>query len=246
MYTLRRQNSLQGGYGNGAVQGAVLSELSAVPAPSQPDVSLGLIDFDGKGTAYATLDDNNFGTLTQNKFTATYSVDSTGRTTFTGWQGPANPFMYLWSFEDGFMLGQDSGVTFGEIEFQNIQSMNHTPSNADFTGAYSGGTLAPVAGSQTVEVDTDNADGAGNLTGTYDISGGGSPPKQGLNLTATYNLDTNCPATNTYGYTTCGRFPLLDSNKNQIGIGYLVNIFGPNRVLILTTTPQPVINAIQK
>jgi hypothetical protein len=206
-----------------------------------------LVDYDGKGTAYATLNDNNNGTLAENKFTATYSVDTTGRTTFTGWPGSVNPVMYLWSFEDGFVLGTDAAVTYGEMEYQNIQTSTHNPTNADFTGAYSGGTLAPVVASQTVEADTDKADGAGNLTGTYDISGGGNPPQQGLTLNSTYNLDTNCLTVNTYGYTTCGRFPLLDSNQNQIGIGYLVNIFNGNRVVILTTdTPQPVINALQK
>jgi hypothetical protein len=247
LYTFRKQNSLQGGYTNAAVEGAVLSELSAVPSPSAPDVSLGLLDFDGKGTAYATIDDNSGGTVNQNKFTANYTVDSTGRMTFTGWGGSANPVMYLWSFESGFVMGQDPAVTYGEIEFQNVQTNTHNPANADFTGAYSGGSLAPVLPSQTVEVDTDNADGAGNLTGTYDISGGGNPPQQGLNLKATYNVDTSCPAIGTFGYTTCGRFPLLDSNNNQIGIGYLVDIFTKNRVVILkTNTQQPVLNAIQK
>jgi hypothetical protein len=248
LYSLRKQNSLSGGYSNKAVQGATLSELSALPSPNAPDVSLAMLDFDGAGTGYAAIDENNAGTVTQNKFNVTYSVDSNGRTTFTGWNGP-NPILYLWSFESGFVLGQDPGVTYGELEFQNVQSQSHSPSNADFTGAYSGGTVGPVVSSQTVEADTFSADGAtpGNLTGTYDISGGGNPPQQGLPLAATYNVDTGCPALGTSAPTTCGRFPLLDSNNNQIGVGYLVNVFGPNRVVLLkTNTTQPVINILQK
>jgi hypothetical protein len=251
LYTLRRQVSLGlagGGYTNAALQGTVISELSSVPSQTAPDVSLGLLDFDGKSAVYATIDDNNGGTYTQKQqFTGTYSVDSTGRTTFTGWGGTVNPVMYLWSFEDGFVLGNDPAVTYGEIEFQAIASNTHTPGNGDFNGTYSGGTLAPVLASQTVEVDTDNADGAGNLTVNYDIAGGGNPPQQGLSYSATYNIDTSCPPSNTYGYTTCGRFPVLDSNKNQIGVGYLVDIFTKNRVVVLnTSTKQPVINAAQK
>jgi hypothetical protein len=248
LYSLRKQNALNGGYTNLALQGTTITELSSVPSANGPDVSLGMLDFDGKGTVYATIDDNNAGTVTQNKFTGSYSVDTTGRTTFTGWNG-SNPIMYLWSFESGYMLGQDPAVTAGELEFQNVQTQTHNPSNSDFTGAYSGGTVAPILASQTVEADTFSADGAtpGNLTGTYDISGGGNPPQQGLQFKTTYNIDSSCPPIGTASSTTCGRFALTDANNNQVGVGYLANIFGPNRVVILkTNTPQPVINILQK
>lgn len=248
LYSMRKQVSLTNGYTNKALQGTTISELSAVPSANNPDVSLGLLDFDGNGTGYATIDENNAGTVTQSKFTATYNVDSTGRVTITGWNN-VNPLMYLWSFESGFILGQDAAVTYGDLEFQNVQSSSHNPSNADFTGAYSGGTVGPAVVSQTVETDTFTADGAtpGKLTGTYDISGGGNQPQQGLPFNATYNVDTSCPAIGTASSTTCGRFPLMDSNNNQIGIGYLVNIFTINRVVIMkTNTSQPVIDILQK
>ncbi len=68
----------------------------------------------------------------------------------------------------------------------------------------------------------------------------------GLSLTATYNVEsTSCSSTGTT-FNTCGRFPVLDSNNNQIGIGYIVASLAPQRIVIMTTSLQPVINAVEQ
>lgn len=221
-------------FSNGTLSGPVISELSTVVSPNGtpvPDVSLGNFSFDGKGAFTSTIDDNTGGTLSQSTPSGTYSVSSTGRTTFTGW-GTNPPVLFLSSFNYGFVLGTDPQVTYGEMEAQIVRSV----SNAAFSGAYAGGTLSPVLATQTVEDDLTYADGAtpGNYSVTYDTSGPGGP-QQNLVLKATYTVDPNT-----------GRFTLIDTNNNTVGIGYVVGMFVPQRVVILTTTKQPVLNAIQK
>ena len=219
-------------FSNGVLLGNVMSELAAVANGSVPDASLGLFNFDGKGTFKSSIDENQGGTLSQSTPTGTYAVTSTGRTTFTGW-GSSLPILYLTTFNAGFVLGTDASVTFGQMEEWSVRQ----PSNSVFSGTYAGGTILPALASQTVRVDIANADGAGNLTDTYDIAGGGNPPQQGLTLKATYNVDS-----------TSARFTLVDSNNNTVGIGYVVsNVSGlMPRVVIMTTDSQPTFSVLEQ
>ncbi len=228
--------------GNGIVE---LSTIGSSNGSSFADTSLGAFSLDANGNYWASIDENAGGTLSLTKPSGTYNVASTGRTTFTGW-GSSSPVFYIASTDVGYIMGTDASVTYGEMEQQRPPNMN----NATFINAYSGGTiLNPVLPLQTVEVDTFTADGGknssvGNLTGTYDTSGPGGP-MQGLKVTATYNVDSACTAAGT-GFNTCGRFGLYDTNNKEIGIGYVTAAFSPNRTVIMTTDPQPVINALEQ
>jgi len=230
---------------NTILNGNGITELTALPSQNGTNVSetsLGDFSFDGKGNFWATIDDNSGGTLTQTAPSGTYAVTSNGRTTFTGLSNA--PIFWLGNTDRGFYLGTDASVTYGEMEQQRPPQMN----NSSLVNANSGGSIiAPAVGSETVEVDSFNADGMtpGHLTGTYDTSGPNGP-MMGLQLNATYNVEMASCTNAGITFNTCGRFPLLDANNNQIGIGYVVASLSPQRTVIMTTNTGPVINAIEQ
>ncbi len=221
------------------LNGNGITELTSADANGTANASLSDYSLDGAGNFYATIDDNTGGTLTQSKPSGTYTVTSTGRTTFTG--APNSPIFYIGTTDTGFWLGTDANVTYGVMEQQRPPQQ----ANSSFINVNTGGTiLGPALPTQTVEVDIFTADGMGGLTGTYDTSGPNGP-MMGLSITATYNVDTTCASAG-ITFNTCGRFPLIDSNNNQVGIGYIQASLSPQRIIIMTTNPQPVINALQQ
>lgn len=226
---------------NSIMNGNGITETTTADSGGVPGTQLGDYSLDGNGNFYATIDDNTGGTLTQTKPQGTYNVTSTGRTTFSG--APNAPIFYLANTDTGFWLGTDATVTYGVMEQQRPPQQ----SNASFVNVNSGGTiLGPAVPTQTVEVDILTADGKGNITaGTYDTSGPNGP-KMNLTFTGTYNVDmTSCQQAG-ISFNTCGRFPLMDANNNQVGIGYIQASLSPQRIIIMTTSPQPVINALQQ
>jgi len=225
---------------NAIMNGNGITETTGADTSGVPATQLGDYSLDGKGNFYATIDDNTGGTLTQTKPQGTYDVTSTGRTTFTG--APNAPIFYLANTDTGFWLGTDAAVTYGVMEQQRPPQQ----SNSSFVNVNSGGTiLGPAVPTQTVEVDILTADGKGNVTGNYDTSGPNGP-KMGLTFTATYDVERTSCSQSGISFNTCGRFPLMDSNNQQIGIGYIQASLSPQRVIIMTTSPQPVINAVQQ
>ncbi len=224
---------------NTILNGNGITELTAVTG-GVSETSLGLITFDTMGNFWDTIDDNTGGTLTQSKPSGTYAVTNTGRTTWTGL--PTSPIMYIANTDQGYMLGTDANVTYGVMEQQRPPSQ----ANSSFVNVNAGGTIiGPAVPSQTVEVDIFTADGMGNMTGIYDTSGPNGPV-MGQSITATYNVDsTTCTSVGST-FNTCGRFPLIDSNNVQVGIGYIIASLSPQRVVIMTTSPAPVINALQQ
>jgi hypothetical protein len=226
---------------NTILNGNGITELTSASSSAVPDASLGDYSLDGKGNFYATIDDNTGGTLTQTKPQGTYTVTSTGRTTFTG--APNSPIFYIGNTDQGFWLGTDANVTYGVMEQQRPPQQ----ANSSFVNVNVGGTiLGPFVPTQTVEVDIFTADGMGNITaGTYDTSGPNGP-MMGLSFTGTYNVEMASCLQSGITFNTCGRFPLMDANNNQVGIGYIEASLAPQRILIMTTSPQPVINALQQ
>ncbi len=226
---------------NSILNGNGITETTTADPNGVPGTQLGDYSLDANGNFYATIDDNEGGTLTQTKPQGTYSVTSTGRTTFTG--VPNAPIFYLANTDAGFWLGTDANVTYGVMEQQRPPQQ----SNASFVNVNSGGTiLGPAVPTQTVDVEILTADGKGNVTaGTYDTSGPGGP-KMGLSFTGTYNVEMASCSQAGLGFNTCGRFPLMDANNNQVGIGYIEASLSPQRIIIMTTSAQPVINALQQ
>ena len=196
-----------------------------------PSGLLAFVTFDGNGNIKATTDQNLGGTLSTNTYNGTYSVASNGRTTLTGFG--TNSVVFYLSNAIGFTLEGDPGVTSGTLVPQGATS----PTNASFSGSYMGGTLQTVLPSVTVEADSATADGNGNLSLFYDISGPGGP-QQGLMQSLTYSVDST------------GRAPLV-LNGTTVGIAYVVDAAGSGaganpRVWVLSADSNAKINAVEQ
>ena len=210
---------------------AALQGAASVNGNSAPSGLLGFLKFDGNGNITATTDQNLGGTLSTPSYTGTYNIASNGRTTLTGF-GSSTVVFYL-SNNVAFTLGTDAAVMAGTI----VPQVASSPSNSSINGNYLGATLQTVLPSVTVEADSDNADGNGNLTLFYDTSGPGGP-QQGLTASATYSVDST------------GRAPVV-VNGNTVGIAYIAtstNSSGASggKVLVLSTDANPKINDVEK
>ena len=209
---------------------AQLQGLGTSNGNTVPYAMLAFATFDGKGGLTVSTDENLGGTMSANKYTATYSVASNGRTTLTGFS--SNSIVFYLAGSVAFTLDNDAGVTAGTV----VPQFSSPYSNSSINGSYQGATLQAVLPTVTVEDDSGAFDGAGNLALTYDTSGPGGP-QQGLSATVTYSVDST------------GRAPLV-VNGNTIGIAYVVNsatgILGNGKVLVLSTDANPKINDLEK
>jgi Putative Ig domain len=208
------------------LQGVGTSNSNTVPSGS-----LAFVTFDGNGNIKVTTDQNLGGTLSTNTYTGTYSVASNGRTTLTGFG--TNSVVFYLSNAIGFTLEGDPGVSTGTL----VPQFATSPTNAAFSGSYLGGTLQTVLPSVTVEADSATADGNGNLSLFYDISGPGGP-QQGLMQALTYSVDST------------GRAPLV-LNGTTVGIAYVVDAAGGSaganpRVYVLSADSNAKINALEQ
>jgi hypothetical protein len=215
-----------GGYTNSSLNTTTVAELQGVALSNGnpvPDVLLAFAIFDGKGGLTVSTDENLGGTLSANKYTGTYNVETTGRTTLTGF-GSSSIVFYL-SSSIAFTVADDASVTAGTI----VPQSGSPYSNASISGSYQGGTIVAVLPSVTVEADSANPDGNGNYPLFFDTSGPGGP-QQGLTLTATYSVDST------------GRSPLT-VNGTTIGIAYVTT---PAKILVLSTDANPKVNSLEK
>ena len=200
---------------------------------SVPDVLLAFVTFDGNGGLTASTDENLGGTLSANKYTGTYNVETNGRTTLTGF-GSSSIVFYL-SSNIAFTVESDASVTAGTLVPQ--YGTPTSPPTYPLSGSYQGGTIVAVLPSVTVEADSATPDGNGNFPLFYDTSGPGGP-QQGLTLTATYSIDS------------AGRSPLT-TNGSTVGIAYVVNAVGnlagaDPKVLVLSTDANPKVDSLQQ
>jgi Putative Ig domain len=256
-FTNHSLNATRGGSTNGAVfELNALSNSSGTPVA---DVSLGLGNFDGNGniTAY-TFDENNGGTLTtpaQNNYTGTYSVDSanpqSGRVTVNLAGVTNQPVWYLVTFNAGFVIGTDPGVTSGTFEPQVV--MQPIFITAMF-GNYYGGTSNPVLPSVINEVGAVLANPPpppGMGTGTYallfDSSGtAGILMNQMFTGSTCLSESSTCPSVQE-GQSPIGRFLINDSSGNPADILYVVsstasgsmNLGLATKSVTLTAGPSP-------
>jgi hypothetical protein len=226
LYTVDTSFTPSGGWTNASLSFTGATELQGVALANSlpvPDVLLAFAIFDGKGGLTVTTDENSGGTLTTNKYTGTYNVETNGRTTLTGF-GSSSIVFYL-SSGIAFTVGGDASVMAGTI----VPQFGSPYTNSSISGSYQGGTIAAVLPTVTVEVDSANPDGNGNYPLTYDTSGPGGP-QQGLTLTATYSVDST------------GRAPLTVSGTTA-GIAYVVN---PSKILVLSVDANPKVNDLEK
>ena len=233
LFTLQTRST--NSFTNALLNFATVTELQGVGSSNGSSAAYGLlalVTFDGNGGVTVSTDENLGGTLSANKYTATYTVASNGRTTITGFG--TNPVVFYIGGNTAFALEGDASVSAGTILIRQGSSF----SNGSINGSYQGGTLQAVLGSVTVEDDSAAADGNGNIALTYDTSGPNGS-QQGLTQAITYSVDS------------AGRAP-FQANGNTVGIAYVVTAAsgsgpaGGGKVLVLSTDTNANINDIEK
>jgi len=222
-----------GNWSNTLIHTTTVAQLQGLGTSNGNTVPYGLLafaTFDGNGGLSVSTDENLGGTLSANKYAkATYSAASNGRTTVSGFG--SNPIVLYFSSSVAFTLVGDAGVTAGTT----LPQFGSPFTNSSISGSYQGATLQAVLPTVTVEDDSGAADGNGNLSLIYDISGPGGP-QQGLTAALTYSVDST------------GRAPLVNGG-NTIGIAYVVNgasAGSGGKLLVLSTDANPKINDLEK
>ncbi|MFZ3262852.1 MAG: putative Ig domain-containing protein [Terriglobales bacterium] len=168
------------------------------------DVTGGIFTANGSGSASLSFDDNHGGTLSTETGTGTYFVDSTGRVTLTGLGGGHPPVFYLISQNQGFVIGTDNAVAFGEFYPQTGSSF----SNGSISGTFTGGSDYPEDMNSSAEVDSLTGDGAGNFTGVTQNDGAHGPQENAISTT--------------YAVASSGR-AVVSQGATEVGIMYIVS-----------------------
>jgi hypothetical protein len=218
------QAQLASAFNDSSLSGNSIMELNGLnPNGGNPtaDVLLGLASWNGGGAGTTTLDENNGGVTSQHTLQGTYNVAGNGRATTAG-IGGGSPILYLYNFNQGFVVGQDATVLSGTIE---MQTAVPPMSNSSIVGIYVGGSLTPVEASITDAVSFFQADGNGNMNGIQNYSGPSGPGTQ--NLVSTYQVDAS------------GRTVVTPTTGNLGGIMYVVS---PKKVVLLPSGTTPVLS----
>jgi hypothetical protein len=217
------QTQLAANFTDASLSGNTILEMNGLnPNGGSPvaDVVLGLANWNGGGGGNTSLDENKGGTMTRQTLQGNYNVESSGRVTTTG-LGASSPILYLFNFDQGFAVGQDSSVLSGVVE---QQTSNPPLGQQSINGIYVGGTLTPVEPAITDAVSFFQADGNGNLNGIQFYSAPSGPGQQ--NLTSTYTVDAS------------GRAVVNPTVGNLGGIMYVVSA---KKVVLLPSGNAPVL-----
>lgn len=185
-----------GPYSNGSLSSAVVMGVdSTVSGGSQ--VMLGVVTFDGTGSATFSMDENNAGTLATVTGKGTYTVPgaTTGRFTIALPQGLLVLVGYLVSPNQAFVLGSDGDVTVGSFQVQSAGLL--TTSSLNFAGffgdrAFPSTPTSPPQGISLATLSTGAVtfDGAGNVSFTSDSNESGTL-FPGLSSATTYGVSSN-------------------------------------------------------
>lgn len=218
--------------GSGSLTATVF-EVSALGTSNSPEAQVGQAVW-GSPNVTITSDQNDAGTLTSELTqSGTFVVNSqNGRTTlansnsqgslFLPATGSSSPVLYLVAPNQGFIIGTDSGVTFGTFVAQ-----SGIFNTASLSGTYAGGSLTPVSSSVLdEEVGQATADGAGNLTLVYDQASG---LIQNQSILDTYSIQSNGRA-------------VLSSNGSTSDILYMAS---PTQFFELGTSTNALIGLFQ-
>jgi hypothetical protein len=218
------QAQLASSFSDAALSGNSIMELNGLnPNGGSPtaDVLLGLANWNGAGAGTTTLDENNGGVTSQHTVQGTYNVATNGRVTTAG-IGGGSPILYLYNFNQAFVVGQDATVLSGTVE---IQTSVPPMGQRSIVGIYVGGSLTPVEASITDAVGFFQADGNGNMNGIQNFSGPSGPGTQ--NLVSTYQVDAS------------GRAVVTPTTGNLGGIMYVIS---PKKVVLLPSGTTPALS----
>ena len=218
-----------GSFGATSLNAATVVGIEA-QSTSGPDVTVGIITFDGAGNATLSGDENNAGTVSPSTGTATYTTpDSAGRFTLTPTGSKHGLVCYLITANQGFLLGTGGSVETGSFQKQSVGPFtNASLSVTAFFGDRAFATTpvaAPPGGSPgELSIGVVTFDGAGNLSVTSDTNEMG-------------NLVPDLTNTDTYSVGSNGRVTL--------GSGSIIlYIVSPTKVVTMSTNandPNPTI-----
>jgi hypothetical protein len=158
---------------------------TAVGSPGR--VEAGVFTTDGFGNFTFSGDENSGGTTSTPTAAGKYSVAANGRVqvTNTGATTPAL-LLYIVSPNGAFAMSTDSHVMTGDAELQTGGPFT----NAKLTCTCSFGTIDPVVAASALTAGVLTYDGAGNVTGTFDINESGFL-SLGNVITETYLVSSN-------------------------------------------------------
>ena len=192
-------------FNDAALNGNSIVEVSGLTSGGGSDAIVGLANWNGGGGGTTRLDENSNGTMSQSTQVGVYNVGLTGRATTTG-IGSGSSIIYMYNFNQGFIVGEDSRVLAGVLE---IQTSTPPMNNQSILNIYNGGTVAPISGSIVDAVSYLQADGSGNINGAQDYSGPSGPGQQ--TLVSSYVVDAS------------GRAVVTPSTGNLGGIMYVIS-----------------------
>lgn len=148
------------------------------------EVRLGLLSTDGAGNFSLVTDQNDGGSVGSKTVSGTYTIATNGRVTLHA--TTTQPVIYLVAQNQGFVVGALASVETGTIDAQATAPL----SNTSLSGAYDFGTEPSVTDDLMLSVGVATADGAGNLTGTFDEDNAGTLAG-GQALSTTYSVSPN-------------------------------------------------------
>ena len=159
-----------------------------------PDVQIGLFSFNGSGKLSLSSDENAGGVVTTYSPAGTYTVSPNGRVTVslaTALGGCADcvsdqTFFYLVGTGQGFLMDYSGPVTTGYFEPQTATTFNA----GSLSGSYATGALEPLSVATSNATGAIVSNGAGALTGTIDVNGGGTLVPDTA-ITGSYTVGSN-------------------------------------------------------
>jgi hypothetical protein len=199
-----------GGFTDAALDGNFIVGMQSLALDQgnvfTPEVTGGIATASGNGSSFGiNFTDNNGGTVSTMTGTGTYSVASNGRVTLSG-LGSGAPVLYLVAKNQGFAIGTDHGVGFGQFYPQTGSNFNNGSLNATFTG----GSDYPEDLNVNTNMVSVAANGAGSLTGTSEDNNFSSGGPEADAISASYSVSSNGEV-------------VVSQGGYQIGVMYIVN-----------------------
>jgi len=207
-----------GPFSNGSLSST--SVFSTMGTGAIRDVTAGLYDFDGIGTATVLEDENSAGSVTlAHALSSTYSVEPSGRVTvMTG--GSTISVLYLVSSDEGFILNTDSNAATGSFERQAPGPF----ANSSINGNFFFGDLPPSCCTTVSSGVATLSAGAINQTSDIDQRG-----TSNLSFTTAYgqaSLDT---------YTVASNGRAITGSGNEV-----IYIISPSKLRVIDIDPTGV------
>jgi hypothetical protein len=207
-------------FSNVSLSGSSVFRLTGLNTVSGPEFVAGLIVADGAGHLTGVLDQNIAGAVSlNNAITGTYAVAANGRGTLAV-SGGESLVLYMIGPDKAFLLRSAPGDPQSGL----LQAQSPGPfSNASLSGSFTAGTLTDIelydpTREGAAEAGKIALDGAGNATGTVDISAFNSLGPQGF-------MEQDAPFQATYSISTNGRGTMTVTSLE--GGSYVLYVISP-------------------